>query len=1010
MTCFCNSGKKIRIRRSALGVALAFALANGAYGQATTATIFGRVPAAAGETIVATGASGVERSVQVDAQGRYTLSALPVGRYTVTLMRNGEPVATRKGVTTRVGAGTDVSFAQLPEQQQEAKNLSAVTVSASALPSIDVTAVDSRTVITAEQLARLPLVRSAEAIAMLAPGTVAGSGHFSGPTGNGLVSFGGSSVTENAYYINGMNVTDPLNGLGGISLPYGSVEQEEVLTGGYSAAYGRSDGGVINQVGKRGTNEWHFGGQILWTPKSLRASGRNIYFSRAAGADAGSLYNYNRDDKGWTAVESAYLGGPLIKDRLFMFASVEASKSNSAAIGSKSSSSTETKYQYLDPKWYAKLDWNITSNSILELTGASTKHDYQGNNYRYDYDSFSRGGFLSQSTHTKTAASMWIAKYTGYITDNLTVTAQYGKQKTDLYSELPSSFNPDLAPIYGASQENPALSGGGGGITNTQTVYSATDPGHQTRGANYRVDVTWKLGDHTLTAGIDNQRTQDLDDGSYNPTTAGFAWAYARVDPATTDIVAGAVDAPAGYAGGENGYYVSKYVFKDSASVRVEQRAQYVEDTWQVNDRWLVKVGLRNDQFTNYNNDNEPYIRQHSPQWAPRLGVSWDVNGDSSFKVYANAGRYYLAMPTSVALRGANGSLYQDTYYTYTGIDSSTGYPTGLTPIGTVNGAGVPYSANGEDGTPPDPKTVTASSLKSEYQDEYILGFDRQFDKSLTYGARLSYRTLRNAIDDTCEMANFTAEAVAQGVNPDYLHSCYFINPGRANTFRVSDGHGGYDELHLSNAQLGFPHLKRSYYALDMYLEHPFDGHWWGKIEYTFSRSFGNSEGQVKSDTGQGDIAATIDWDYPEMMVYANGRLPNDRTHQLKAYGSWQITPEWNLSGNVSIVSGTPTSCMGLYGPQQSSEQYGNGNYHWCNGLPVPAGSAGNLPWEKQLSLNLEYRPAFADHKLGFNVYVFNVFNEQKETMISETNDSNYRLVEAYETPRYVRFGVTYDF
>ena len=72
-----------------------------------------------------------------------------------------------------------------------------------------------------------------------------------------------------------MNVTDPLNGLGGIDLPYGSIEQLEVLSGGYGAAFGRSDGGVLNQVGKRGTNEWHFGAQVLYTPSRHRVQARH---------------------------------------------------------------------------------------------------------------------------------------------------------------------------------------------------------------------------------------------------------------------------------------------------------------------------------------------------------------------------------------------------------------------------------------------------------------------------------------------------------------------------------------------------------------------------------------------------------------------------------------------------------------------------------------------------------------------------------------------------------------
>ena len=222
-----------QLRRTSLAIGLGLCLVGtGALAQSTTGSIFGQ--AKAGETIVVKGASGITRQVEVGADGRYNISTLPVGSYTVTLQRGDQMVDSRSNVSLRVGSGTEVSFGENPQ------NLAVVTVQANALPTIDVSAVDTRTVITAQQLKQLPLGRSTEAIALLAPGAVGGSGFFTGPTGNQLVSFGGASITENAYYINGMNVTDPLNGLGGIDLPYGSIEQLEILSGGYGAAFGRS--------------------------------------------------------------------------------------------------------------------------------------------------------------------------------------------------------------------------------------------------------------------------------------------------------------------------------------------------------------------------------------------------------------------------------------------------------------------------------------------------------------------------------------------------------------------------------------------------------------------------------------------------------------------------------------------------------------------------------------------------------------------------------------------------
>src|SRR5574337_1649360 len=164
-----------QLQRTALALALGLGLSGLAFGQATTGSIFGQ--AQAGDTVQVKSTSGVTRQVVVDPSGHYTIDSLPLGNYTVTLQRAGQAVDSRSNVTMRVGSGTEISFGA-----QNAQTLSAVTVQANALPTIDVSGVDSRTVITAEQLARLPLARSAEAIALLAPGVVQGSGLFTNLT------------------------------------------------------------------------------------------------------------------------------------------------------------------------------------------------------------------------------------------------------------------------------------------------------------------------------------------------------------------------------------------------------------------------------------------------------------------------------------------------------------------------------------------------------------------------------------------------------------------------------------------------------------------------------------------------------------------------------------------------------------------------------------------------------------------------------------------------------------
>jgi hypothetical protein len=996
-----------------LAAALTMGLAGVAMAQSTTGTIFGQ--AEAGETVTVTGSTGITRSAAVDSSGRYRISSLPLGNYSVTLQKDGATVDTRNNVTITVNAGTEVSFASAAS----ATALSSVMVTANALPPIDVSSVDSRTVIDAQTLDRLPLGRTAESIALLAPGVVQGSDYFVGQkAGSSVVSFGGSSISENAYYINGYNTTDPLSNLGGIGLPYGAIDQQEIYTGGYSAMYGRSDGGVISQVGKRGTNDWHFGGQAMWSPKFLASDPKSVMYPNGQLPDGykytnsklpGTPYRNRDGNTKWNTTYSAYMGGPLVKDKLYFFLAAEAEKqegksTSSAAVGQPNN----TYYTYNIPKYYVKVDWNINDSNIVELTGISNKTSYEGTQYVYDYKTGEQGDFIGYDTHTKTGSDIWVGKYTGYITDNLTFSATYGQNRAIDYSNVPG-MDPNLVYLSGVTSQDPAITGGTP-IRNGNTITYVKDPNAKNKTHGLRLDLEYKLGDHMLAAGIDNMHFSATDEGQQT-SGPGYWWRYGKTSEADVPL---APELGVGAPGGQ-GYYVRKYIFITTTSMSVDQKAQYIEDRWQINDKFLLTMGLRNDQFTNYNALGEVYVKNKN-QWAPRIGFSWDVLGDSTFKVFGNLGRYYLALPNSVAVRGASPSTYTNEYFTYTGIDAN-GNPTGLTPIGPG-----PVSANGEYGQAPDAKTVTASNLKSQYQDEAILGFSKMLNPNWVFGAKGTLRKLQAAIDDVCDIDRLVAKAEAQGIDPDSVNwtsGCLIFNPGKTNTFLLSKVDGsGYEKVAMSTSDWGFTSgAKRKYYALDLFLEHPFDGKWQARVDYTYSRSYGNTEGQVLSTIGQDDVSKTQDWDAAAIMVNSNGVLSNDRTHQLKAYGSYMITPEWMLSGAMRIMSGAPKACLGYYGnPESDPIGYGSA-YHFCGGQPTPLGSIGRMPWQKIVDLGVTYRPAFADGKLAFGLNIFNVFNERKPTVQDATYEtarhtvSNTYGATLYQTtPRYGRFSVSYDF
>lgn len=1027
-------------RRTPLALAMVLASTAGMAQSNITGSIFGQVAGPADDTsvVIQNTDTGLTRTTAVDKSGRYRFSSLPVGRYKVTLQgANGAPIGTRDNVELNIAGGTEVSFDA--SAAAHAQNLGTVVVTANALPAIDVSTIDTRTALTSEQLAKLPMgERGVAAAAMLAPGVVANASY-------GVPSFGGAASSENAYFINGYAVTNPLTSIGFSTLPFDAIDQEQVLTGGYGAEFGRSTGGVINIITKRGGNQWKGGVYTVWEPQALRANPRNNYYPNTGAYPAndpdpsrrtdGTLYQYRNKNQYWKSTYGAYASGPLIKDRLFFYLDAEMNRREGTSVASYANSSAATArfgwndYSYEMPRWTGKLDWNITDNHLLELTGVSDKTQYWSDRSTFDYGSLSHGDSQTGGVYTKNGGELYVGKYTGYLTDNLTVSALYGTQKIK-HVETPGGYDPNCPYISASTQSQvPGLV-----YNSCQTAISSTTliPGANDSTNGWRLDIEYQLGDHDLRVGYDAQTAKSFTGSSY---VGDYAWVYGRQTNPNTPINSslGVIGSPASAGGyGTQGYYVYKAYSTRSAAVKTEQEAQYIEDRWQINDRWLLSIGLRNEQFSNFNKNGEAYIRQRH-QLAPRLGAAWDVYGDARLKVFANAGRYHLAIPNNAATRSISGSLITSQYFTYTGVDPVTGVPTGLNPIAVnpnsaylcPNGG---VSSNLECGQAPDPRTVAAKNIRSHYQDEYILGMQQRLSDRYNWGAKLTYRKLQSAIDDTCAQ-------VLGG-------SCIAFNPGQGNTFVFLEPDGSYRTEYFSKEQLGMPDLKRKYYALDLYLERPFADKWYGKVEYTFSRNYGNTEGQLASDLdtgsgGQEDVGRTQDWDLPQLMVGANGPLPNHRAHQIKAFGYYQLTPEWRFGTTLIAASGRPKNCTSYY-PTADAGLYNGSYYYFCglagSGTAVgssnyvapsadyrfsPRGSQGTTPWTYQLNLNAAYTPDWGglDHKLTLQVDVINVLNRQTPTMYNWRYASNRTTVNPlygrelnYTDPRYVRLTARYDF
>jgi hypothetical protein len=1011
-----------------------------------TGVIYGRVDNGSGATVVLTNTeTGLKRTVAVDASGRYQATAMPVGHYKVELHRN-DAVAGSTEVDVLLGQGADASFSSLTTVQVTGRR-----------SRIDVSNTNNGAVFTAKELAKLPIQTDLTAVALLAPNTTKADRAYGG------ASFGGSGASENSFYVNGFPMTNPMTQLGAIELPFGAIANSAVITGGFGAEFGRSIGGVLNVTTKSGTNNWEVGLLTSITPDKLRAKEANYYYGMTgdpANSNTDGKLHY-RHDNSYNNVEQNgfYVGGPLIKDKLFMFVSGDETTTRRGFLSDSTPGNGNTggvdsttlgrdgwaQRKELEQRYVAKFDWNLTDNHRLEWTSVGDNNHEKRQTYGYVLNpnnpkakeqlDGTRNNVMWSELDTKnpgaSGADVNMLKYTGNLTDDLTVTTLYGEMKGDFgvtYTGFGANPPPTVS-LPSVSRRVPELDAQNLYVNYNKFPGNVGIPGSSDVKA-LRLDVEYKLGDHTMRAGLDHVKVGIVNAGVSR--SGGATWSYQKVaDPTLPTRLASGQSGIVGNFGGygTRGFYASKSVFSSITDASEVQSAEYLEDKWQVSKNFLLVGGLRNDGYSNTNGDGEKFIDKKT-QIAPRLAASWDVNGDQSLKVFGSAGRYFLQLPTQVSARAASRSTLTRQDFTYTGIDPKTGVPTGLTAINQ------PFSVDGEYGQKKNPQSVVVKDLKSNYQDEITLGFEKAYSPDLNFGVKGTYRKLGAGIDDNCDTRRLYQYALDHGipvVGPQYM-SCYIYNPGEdvtvwidghdANGNPIVSGKGQY--AHFTAAEIGEPKAERKYAALDMFLEHPFRNGWYAKLNYTLSRSKGNMEGQTRSDTGQTDIATTAAWDYPEFAANTSGVLPNDRTHALKAYGYVELAPEWSVGFNALVQTGRPKVCLGTdidaenglkdpYGATYGGPGYG-AEYMWCGGKPVPRGSIGRLPTEKRLDLALAYNPNFLKD-LTLKVDVFNVFNTQTVLARQETYDDgsgegvlpNYGEARDIAAPRSVKFTAMFN-
>ena len=643
------------------------ALTAPAHAQTTTASVRGQVRGADGAPIggasvvaVSTGTNQTFRATS-DASGNYSLRGLRPGEYRVTI--TGAEGATFERVVA-IGIGQSASLdATLGAAAPAAGTADAGTETATVAGSTatneggDIVVTGSRLVetrtsevatnVSQAQIRTLPQTdRNFLSFAALAPGV-----RYNDSETNKGFQAGASTASQVNVFIDGVSLKNKLRE-GGVAgqqnsrgNPFGqlAVQEFRVLTQNYKAEYEQAGSAIITSVTKSGTNEFH--GEVFgqYTDRSLSEIG---YFDKQ---DGNGKPAFKRKQYG------AALGGPIIKDKLFFFATYEGNDQDRAfnVNPSRTADATaiseferfsgrrlsEFEGSFVSPFrgdfYFGKLTLTPDSNQVFDLSYSR----------RSETDIQNFGGTVSyeNAENKRNTVDTYLFKwtYTGSSFVN-----EFNVNYLN-YAFNPVSINPDLPTFDYAG----VIIFGGKDSSRREVQQSYT----------IRDDLTYTGFDgHAFKVGA---RVEITDIEFTNNAYLQPRYTFQRADNANTpndptDDLTFAFPAEARLGLG-NGR-----IFGANTQVGL-----YAQDDWDVTDKLQLNLGVRWDYETNAKNNSfvtpsgaaaalrslpttsyfnpENYISTGSNRKpfagaiAPRFGFSYDINDDQRTVIFGGAGRYY---------------------------------------------------------------------------------------------------------------------------------------------------------------------------------------------------------------------------------------------------------------------------------------------------------------------------------------------------------------------------------
>lgn len=922
------------------GLAVAALVSASALAQNPTATLSGRV------TNDGQGLPGVVVTVRSPAlQGARTAVTAVSGDYAIPLLPGGDyTVSFEMASFTTEKREIRLSAAQ--------KSRLDVALSLSTKVEAETLVVASREQISTSQqgavtysqdtIEKLPIARNITQSVLLAAGT-----NNSGPGGN--VTISGAQSYESLYLINGVVVNENLRGQALNLFIEDAVQETTTSTSGISAEYGRFAGGVVNVLTKSGGNDFSGSFRTSFTNDDWQKT--TDYRSPATGQSAENLV-----DKIVPTYE-ATLGGPVIKDVLWFFGAGRLTKpvSNSTTAAPVSASVVTGTDQ---KRYEGKLTLTVAQRHTFLANYQKIDQIDLGNVFPsaagvYDVDSFN---------DRETPQELYSGNYTGTLSDNLFVEAQYSNRRFT-FRNSGAKFT-DL--IRGTLM-----------IDNTNGVryWSPTFCGVCTDERRDNRDLlvkgtyflsTKSLGSHAIVAGYDHFEDIRLANNHQSGSDYRIVGTGAIIRDGV--VYPRLLGAPTG-----NSTTIIRWtpILQDSQGTSFVTHSAFVNDTWKVTNRLSVNLGLRWDK--NDGTDSSGNVTAKDSKFSPRLGFVYDVAGDGGLIVQGYYARYVAGLANNQADAGAVGGQAGNVDFDYRGpsINADPNAPTSTlqTTAQALQTLFDWFLANGGTGRPVrgNPSipginpNIAADGLASPSTDELTAGLTKRFGPRALVRLDGIYR----------KSSDFYGQ---------------FVNAG---TGTVSGTLAGvtrtFDKTVIDNTDS----VERRYYGLNLsFSVRPSDSLTF-QGNYTFSRARGNFEGE---NSASGPVAADTDL-YPElfrMSWYAPvGDLSIDRRHKARAWVVWDTPIRSSFLGvNVSLLqsydAGAPYGLNGTVSTTNAAGQYFAQNVPGYISAPATvrywftARDAFKTEdvWRTDLALNISIK-ALKNVELFLQPEVLNLFNNQ---------------------------------